>query len=177
MLNAVRRSVIFLIAFGVLLGLIYPVSLALIGSGLFGSKVTGQIQSSGSPLIGQSFTGPTWFHGRLGSYNAMASGGTNYGPRSILLRKEVSAAYAFYHSHGVNPTSQLVTSSASGLDPSISVNSALVQIPMVSAARGIAPSTLRRLILSQQSGRDFGFLGENTVNVLRLNQSLLKLAK
>jgi K+-transporting ATPase ATPase C chain len=103
------------------------------------------------------------------------SGATNLGPRSAELLKYTKELVAYWHARGVNPTPDLVTTSGSGYDPDISQADALAQIPMVSAATGIAPATLRSLIASQTRGAQLGFLGTSYINVLQLNEALQKL--
>ncbi|MBO0713122.1 MAG: potassium-transporting ATPase subunit C [Acidimicrobiales bacterium] len=103
------------------------------------------------------------------------SGATNLGPRSKVLVENTKALVRYWHRLGVNPTPDLVTTSASGLDPDITAQDALVQVPMVSKATGIAPSKLRALITRENHGRELGFLGSSYINVLQLNQALAKL--
>lgn len=104
------------------------------------------------------------------------SGATNLGPRSQTLLDNTKALVAYWKSLGVDdPTPDLVTTSGSGLDPDISPQDAIVQIPMVSAATGISPARLRALVDSQTNGEQLGFLGASYVNVLQLNEALAKL--
>jgi len=103
------------------------------------------------------------------------SGATNLGPRSAELVKYTKELVAYWHARGVEPTPDLVTTSGSGFDPDISQQDALVQIPMVSTATGISPSTLRSLIVKETNGEQLGFLGSSYINVLQLNEALAKL--
>jgi potassium-transporting ATPase KdpC subunit len=103
------------------------------------------------------------------------SGATNLGPRSKVLLENTKELVKYWHHLGVNPTADLVTTSASGLDPDITAEDALVQVPMVSRATGIAPSRLRALIARENHGPALGFLGSSYINVLQLNQALAKL--
>jgi K+-transporting ATPase ATPase C chain len=103
------------------------------------------------------------------------SGATNLGPRSKVLLANTKALVAYWHARGVNPTPDLVTTSGSGLDPDITPQDAIVQIPMVSAATGISPSTLRKLIAQETNGEQLGFLGSSYIDVLQLNEALAKL--
>lgn len=103
------------------------------------------------------------------------SGATNLGPRSRVLLEDTKELVAYWHALGVDPTSDLVTTSGSGYDPDITPTDALVQIPMVSAATGISPARLKRLIASQTTGAQLGFLGQSYVDVLQLNEALAKL--
>jgi len=103
------------------------------------------------------------------------SGATNLGPRSAELVKYTKELVAYWHARGVNPTPDLVTTSGSGYDPDITAADALAQIPMVSKATGIAPSTLRTLIAHENNGEQLGFLGSSYIVVLNLNEALAKL--
>ncbi len=113
--------------------------------------------------------------GQPGVLNSGESGATNLGPRSKTLLENTQTLVAYWKARGVNPTPDLVTTSGSGYDPDISQQDALVQIPMVSNATGIAPSVLRRLVISQTQGAELGFLGTSYVDVLQLNEALAKL--
>jgi potassium-transporting ATPase KdpC subunit len=104
-----------------------------------------------------------------------SSAATNLGPRSKVLLTNTQELVAYWRSRGVNPTPGLVTTSGSGLDPDIMPQDAIAQIPMVSRATGIAPSTLRALIARETNGEQLGFLGSSTVNVLQLNEALARL--
>ena len=106
---------------------------------------------------------------------AGGSGATNLGPRSQELLNYTKALVAYWHSRGVNPTPDLVTTSGSGLDPDITPQDAFAEIPMVSQATGISASRLRTLINQQTQGMPLGFLGSPFVNVLQLNEALAKL--
>ena len=103
------------------------------------------------------------------------SGATNLGPRSKVLVADTKQLVAYWHARGVNPTPDLVTTSASGLDPDISPLDATVQIPMVSKATGISPAKLRALIATQTHGAQWGFLGSSYIDVLQLNEALAAL--
>ncbi len=106
---------------------------------------------------------------------AGGSGATNLGPRSTELLTYTKWLVAYWRARGVEPTPDLVTTSASGLDPDISPADAVAEIPMVSAATGIAPARLRALVAAQTHGMQLGFLGSPYVNVLELNEALAKL--
>jgi len=103
------------------------------------------------------------------------SSATNLGPRSKVLLENTQALVAYWHKMGVNPTPDLVTTSGSGLDPDISPQDALVQIPMVSKATGIAPSALRALISRETNSAALGFMGSSYIDVLQLNEALAQL--
>lgn len=168
----------------VLLGVVYPLVVTGAAQLLFPDQANGQLLSRsgtvvGSRLLGQAFTSAGYFHGRPSAagpdgYDAAASGGTNLGPTSDKLirsvKQRVSAA------HAENPDSavpvDLVTSSASGLDPHISPAAALFQIPRIARARGIDAQELRAVVQSLIETRQLGFLGEPRVNVLELNLAL-----
>ena len=103
------------------------------------------------------------------------SSATNLGPRSAVLFANSKALVAYWHARGVDPTPDLVTTSGSGLDPDITPQDAIVQIPMVSKATGIAPATLRALIDRETHGAQLGFMGSSYVVVLELNEALASL--
>ena len=92
-----------------------------------------------------------------------------------MLLANTQALVAYWHQRGVNPTPDLVTTSGSGFDPDITPQDAIVQIPMVSKATGISPSTLRALIAQETNGAQLGFLGSSYIDVLQLNEALAKL--
>ncbi len=113
--------------------------------------------------------------GKSGVLNSGESGGTSLGPRSMVLLENTKALVAYWHARGVDPTPDLVTTSGSGYDPDISAADALAQIPMVSKATGLSPSTLRSLIARENNSAQLGFLGSSYIDVLQLNQALAKL--
>jgi K+-transporting ATPase ATPase C chain len=103
------------------------------------------------------------------------TGATNLGPRSAKLKAFTEELVAYWHKRGVNPTPDLVTTSGSGIDPDITPQDARAEIPMVSAATGIAPSALRSLIAKETQGEPLGFLGSSFIDVLQLNEALAPL--
>ena len=113
--------------------------------------------------------------GKRGVLNSGESATTNLGPRSKTLLQNTQQLVAYWKARGVNPTPDLVTTSASGLDPDITPQDAYAEIPMVSRATGISSSRLRSLINQQTQGMQLGFLGSPFVNVLQLNEALAKL--
>jgi K+-transporting ATPase ATPase C chain len=113
--------------------------------------------------------------GKPNVLNPGESGPTNLGPRSKVLLSNTETLVAYWHARGVNPTPDLVTTSGSGYDPDITAADATAEIPMVSGATGIAPATLRALIARQNNSAQFGFLGSSHINVLQLNEALVKL--
>jgi potassium-transporting ATPase KdpC subunit len=100
------------------------------------------------------------------------TGATNLGPRSAELKSYTEQLAAYWHKRGVNPTPDLVTTSGSGIDPDITPQDAVAEIPMVSAATGISPSALRSLIAKETNGEQLGFLGSSDIDVLQLNVAL-----
>jgi K+-transporting ATPase ATPase C chain len=170
----------------VLTGIIYPLAMTGVAQALFSRAANGSLvvdntgKVRGSVLIGQAFTNPAYFQGRLsaagGGYDATASGGSNLGTTSTKLRDRVKADVARLQKEnpeapGLIPA-ELVTASASGLDPHLSPAAAAWQIPRVARARYVASERLRTLLEDHTEGRTLGFLGEPTVNVLLLNQAL-----
>ena len=176
-LRQLRRAVVLAVLFLVVCGLAYPLAETAAAQGIFGYQANGSLGANGSALIGQTFTGASFFHTRPDSNNPMASGGTNLGPRSAKLVAQVKSQIAYWHRLGVSPTNDLVTTSGSGLDPDISPAAAYAQVPMVAKARGFSVATLDKLVASQIHGRQLGFLGSPYVNVLALNQALVHLAQ
>lgn len=183
---AVRCSLVFI----VLCGLVYPLVSTGAAQVLFPGNANGSLITNnegkvvGSELIGQSFTDPRFFQGRVSSieYKAEASGSNNYAPSNpdMLKRTEESIA-AWKQSNPDVPVSKLpidlITNSGSGLDPHISPESASVQVPRISKLTGVPADQLRKLIEASTEGRDLGVFGEPRVNVLKLNLSLSELLK
>jgi len=180
-------AVLVTLVLTVLLGLAYPLAVTGIALVAFpdqarGSLVVDHGRVIGSRLIGQPFTGPGYFHGRpsaAGSgYDPLASGGSNLGPTSQLLADRVAASVRDFgggpgRRSGVDGVPvDLVTASGSGLDPDVSPAAAEIQIPRVARARGLPEDAVRRLVEQATTGRQWGFLGEPRVNVLRLNLAL-----
>lgn len=176
-------AVMMTIVTTILLGVIYPLLVTGIAQVIFPHKANGQLISDkgkvvGSSIIGQPFSGPTYFHSRPSAagtgYDAASSGGTNLGPTNNALVDRVAqdAKALQAENPGVPVPVDLVTTSASGLDPHISIAAAQFQVPRVAGARGISPSQVLELIAAHTEGRQFGFLGEPRVNVLELNLDL-----
>lgn len=175
MLVQLRRAVVVSVFFVLLLGLAYPFAETGIAQAFFSHQANGSLTANGSTLIGQKWKGPTWFHGRPGTYDAMASGPTNLGPRSKALKDHVAKRVAAYEKMGIRPTPELVTSSGSGLDPDISPSSAYAQVASVARARHLSAGVLHRLVADHVSGPTLGFLGASHVNVLKLNEALARM--
>ena len=175
MLTHIRRSIIASIAFFAMLGLIYPLVETGIGQTVFSHQTNGSLTQYGSTLIGQKWTGPKWFQGRPDAYNPMSTGGTNLGPRSKVLVSDVAKQIARLQKEGIKPTSSLVTTSGSAVDPDISPAGAYAQVDAVAKARGLPISQIRQLVTSHITGPELGFLGSSYVNVLNLNEALAKL--
>jgi K+-transporting ATPase ATPase C chain len=174
-------AVLLFLALTVLTGLIYPLAVTGLGQVLFPRQANGSViemngKVIGSELIGQPFSDPGYFWGRPSATapfpgNAASSSGSNLGPTNPALFTRVRTDAARLGGRGPIPA-DLVTTSASGLDPHISPEAALYQVARVARARGLEPSVVRSLVESHIEGRTFGVLGEPRVNVLRLNLAL-----
>jgi K+-transporting ATPase ATPase C chain len=185
-LRMLRTALSLLLAMTVLLGMIYPAVITGIARVAFPRQAAGGLiyrngQLIGSHLIGQNFSSPGYFWGRPSAtapqpYNALASNGSNLGPLNPALLDQVHANAA--HLRDADPGNSipipvdLVTASASGLDPDISPAGALFQLPRVARARGLEPARLEALIAEHTRARFLGFVGEKRVNVLELNLAL-----
>ena len=181
-----RASIAATLLLAVLCCGIYPVAVWAVGQGLYSDKSNGSLvrfngMVVGSALIAQGFAGPAYFHPRPSAagqgYDAVNSGGTNLGPTSKKLIEDVKKRVADYRAeNGLSSDTPLpadaVTSSASGLDPHITVRNALLQAARVAKARGIGEKDVMRKVEIHTEGRDLGFLGEPRVNVLMLNLDL-----
>lgn len=185
MLTTIRTSLMMLVTLTVVTGGVYPLLVTGLGQVLFPHQANGSLirdgdRIVGSELIGQSFDDPALFWGRLsatgaGPYNASASGGSNLGPRNPDLIVNARQRIAALTADGTPATSipvDLVTSSASGLDPHISPAAAEFQVRRIAAARSVPEDRIRQLVAQHTQGRQFGVLGEPRVNVLLLNLSL-----
>ena len=200
MLNQLRPALVVVIGLTLLTGLAYPLAITGIAGVIFPHQAQGSLVEKngvviGSSLIAQGFSTDRYFHPRPSAttapdpkdatktvpapYNAQNSGASNYGPTSKALIDRVKADADKLHAENPNAPVpvDLVTTSASGLDPDISPEGALFQIPRIAKARNIPADKLRDLVVSHTEGRTLGLLGDPAVNVLRLNLALDALAK
>src|SRR5271170_808239 len=199
MLKEIRPAIILLVALTLITGLAYPLAMTAIAGAIFPKQAQGSLierdgKVVGSALIGQEFKDDKYFHGRPSAtsapdpadstktvpapYNAANSGGSNLGPTSKALNDRVKEDVDKLKAE--NPSAavpvDLVTTSASGLDPEISPEAALFQVPRVAKARQVPEDRVRQLVADNTEGRWLGLLGEPRVNVLELNLALDKLA-
>lgn len=188
----IPTAVLMLVVMTVLTGIIYPLATTGLAQVLFPRQANGSLayrdgQPVGSRLIGQNFTGPGYFHGRPSAagadgYDAAASSGSNQGPTNAKLVAAVAQRLEAVRAENGLPAgtpvpADLVTASASGLDPDISPEAAYLQVPRVARARNLPEGQVRDLVTRNITGRQFGLLGEPRVNVLQLNLELDKTAR
>ena len=195
MLKQLKPAIVSLLLFTLITGVIYPLVVTGIAQVVFPKQANGSLiiqdgKAVGSELIGQQFDDPKYFWGRLSAtgdfpYNAFnaetltGSSGSNYGPLNPALLEAVQARIDALKAADPSNTApipvDLVTASGSGLDPQISIAAAYYQVHRVAQARGLSEDAVKSLVDKNTQGRQFGFLGEPTVNVLQLNLALEKL--
>jgi K+-transporting ATPase ATPase C chain len=185
-MNILRNLIVAVLMTAVttlLLGIVYPLAITAIAQVAFPHQANGQLIERngtvvGSRLIGQGFSSPGYFRSRPSAagtgYDAANSGGTQLGPTNKKLIEAVAANVASARAENPNVAVpvDLVTTSASGLDPHISPAAADFQVPRVARERGIAAADVRRLVEAHTAGRSLGVFGEAGVNVLELNLAL-----
>jgi len=195
MLKQIRPAVLMLVVMTVLTGFVYPLGFTGLAQVIFPRQASGSLIEKdgkvvGSALIGQSFTSDNYFHGRPSAttdtdpndstktvpapYNAANSAGSNLGvtQKSLMDRVTEDAGKLKAENPNTPIPSDLLTTSASGLDPDITPAAALFQVPRVAKARGLAEDRVRQLVNDHTEGRALGVLGEAHVNVLQLNLAL-----
>jgi K+-transporting ATPase ATPase C chain len=194
MLNQIRPAIVLIVLMTVLTGLAYPLAMTGLAQVLFPHQASGSLIEKdgkviGSELIGQNFTDAKYFHGRPSAttdtdpndstktipapYNAGNSGGSNAGPTSKSLIERVQGDVdTLKKENGGSIPVDLVTTSASGLDPNITPAAAEFQVTRVAAARNLPPERVRALVADATEDRFLGILGEKRVNVLKLNLAL-----
>jgi potassium-transporting ATPase KdpC subunit len=176
-------SLLMTVVTTVLLGVVYPLLVTGIAQVLFPKKANGQLIEAngkviGSRIIGQAFTAPGYFHSRPSSagngYDPLNTNGSQLGPtnQKLIDRVKGDVATAQAENPGTPVPIDLVTTSASGLDPEITPAAAAFQLPRVAKARGVSEEQLRQLVAAHTEQRQFGVLGEPRVNVLELNLEL-----
>jgi K+-transporting ATPase ATPase C chain len=188
----IRAALVTLGLMTLLTGILYPLLVTGLAQGIFPRQAGGSLLARGGPqgrgdalvgsaLVGQPFTDPGWFWGRLSAtgpfpYNAAASSGSNLGPSNPALLEAVKARIEALRSADPGNSrpipADLVTASGSGLDPHVSVEAALYQVPRVARARGLAEEQVQQLVERRVEPRQLGILGEPRVNVLKLNLAL-----
>ena len=187
MVKQAINGLLLLIVLTLLTGVVYPLTMTALAQVAFPKQANGSLVERdgtvvGSLLLGQNFSQPEYFQGRPSAagtdgYDATSSSGTNLGPTSAKLMDAIQSKLADVRSQNNLPDdavipADLVTSSASGLDPDISLAGAYIQLDRVADARGISHDQVKKLVDSQAQLPQLGFLGEKRVNVLRLNLSL-----
>lgn len=182
-LSSFRPALVMTALFALLLGLAYPLALTGIGQVLFPSQANGSLVTAngkvvGSTVVGQAFTSERYFQTRPSAagkgYDGLASSGSNLGPASQVLSDRVKAQVGAMKAAELGKAipADLVTTSASGLDPDITPQAAFYQVERVARARGLEPEALRRMVAGSIETPLLGFIGEPRVNVFELNRRL-----
>ncbi len=187
-MRSIKTAILLFISLWITTGLVYPVVVTIIGHLAFPEPAGGSLLRKGdgtvvgSSLIGQAFADPRYFWSRPSAtadfpYNPLASGGSNLGPTNKDLLQQVADRVKSLQEAGMPgpKPSDLVMASGSGLDPHISLEAALLQMPRVAQARQVEEARLRQLVQDHLEGRQLGFLGVPRVNVVQLNLALDKL--
>lgn len=183
LISSLRPALVMTLLFAALLGFAYPLAITGIGQAFFPGQANGSLVREkgvvvGSTVVGQAFASERYFHSRPSAagdgYDGMASSGSNLGPTSQALADRVRADVVRLSetAPGPNVPPDLVTTSASGLDPHISPEAALYQSERVARARGLDPAAIRRLVEQVVETPLLGFLGEPRVNLFKLNRRL-----
>ena len=195
MLKEIRPAIVMMVLLTALTGLVYPLAMTGVAQAIFPHQANGSLivkdgKVIGSELIGQNFADAKYFHGRPSAttdtdpndstktvpapYNAANSSGSNAGPTAKALVERVKGDVDRLKAEnpGAPVPMDLVTTSASGLDPDVSPEAAMFQVPRVAKARGLDEADVRRLVQAHTDGRLFGLIGEPHVNVLQLNMAL-----
>jgi len=187
-MKEIKKAVLLFVALSILTGVFYPMVVTVLAKAIFPQKANGSLIYTangtpiGSAIIGQPFSDPKYFWPRPSAtadfpYNALASAGSNLGPTNKDLINHVAQRVKSFQESGIKGPlpSDLVMASGSGLDPHISADGAVLQIPRIAQERHVPEEKIKALLQKHPEGRQFGFLGEQRVNVLKLNLDLEKL--
>ena len=186
-MKELRNGILLFVALSLLTGVLYPAAVTVLAQLMFPKQANGSVLYGadgtpiGSSLIGQPFSDPKYFWPRPSAttdfpYNALASGGSNLGPTNKDLISQVSDRVKSFQESGIQEQlpADLVMASGSGLDPHLSPESALIQIPRIAKERNMSEEKLRALVRAHLEDRQFGLLGAPRINVMKLNLALDK---
>jgi K+-transporting ATPase ATPase C chain len=184
-MKEIKKAVLLFVALSILTGVFYPMAVTAIAQAIFPQKANGSLIYTangtpiGSAIIGQPFSDPKYFWPRPSAtadfpYNALASGGSNLGPTNKDLISQVEERVKSFRESGIKGPlpADLVMASGSGLDPHISAEGAILQIPRIARRRHVPEKKIKDLVRNHLEDRQFGFLGTQRVNVLKLNLAL-----